>query len=300
MKQYGELPQRAENHIRETLGYKVLETNIPSNWIIRDVTERDYGIDCYLELVNSDNRLTGEIAFVQMKTTECIKWRKSDNGFKFYKVEKSTTNYLRGFKIPTYLFLVDLSSKELFFISVKEYIFEHYDEYSNDGAFAYDFFHERDIFSVDSFIKSFRRNNRYDQFRNELQHFISNMEQYICFMNEHNNRDFFMQIEKEEMMFFESMEMNISFLQRFFETNNKLTSTDELVRKGIEKYGNDYENTLFEGVLTDAFNEFKQSVLELVDIIISLITDKERFYWMIEKPYVFLFISNFEKTELFV
>lgn len=47
-----ELPQRAENHIRESSGYKVLESVIPSQWMIRDVTERDYGIDCYIKLVD--------------------------------------------------------------------------------------------------------------------------------------------------------------------------------------------------------------------------------------------------------
>ena len=299
MKQYGELPQRADNHIRETSGYKILEENIPSNWIIRDVTERDYGIDCYIELVNSDNRLTGEIAFIQMKTTDKINWRKSDNGFKFYNVDKSTTNYLNGFKIPTYLFLVDLSTKELFFLPIKEYIIEHYDDDSKSGTFAYDFSHDNNVFSVDSFKRSFRNNNLYDQFRNELQYFISNMHQYINFMWEHNNRDCFMQIEKQDMLFFEAMHRNISFLQSFFITKNSITPTEVLSRIGIAKYGEPYEQTLFEGVITDMFNEFERSVLELVDVIFKLITEKERHYWMMEGTYIFNYFINLDKSELF-
>ena len=94
------LPQRADNHIRETAGYKVLESKIPAEWMIRDVTEKDYGIDCYIELVDNNNRLTGEIAFIQMKSMDAISWRIKDNGFRFYKIEKSTTNYLSSFKIP--------------------------------------------------------------------------------------------------------------------------------------------------------------------------------------------------------
>ena len=76
---------------------------IPVEWIIRDVTEKDYGIDCYIELVDAESRLTGEIGFVQMKTTDKVDWRIKDKGFRFYKVEKSTTNYLSGFKILTYV-----------------------------------------------------------------------------------------------------------------------------------------------------------------------------------------------------
>lgn len=294
-----ELPLRADNHIKETVGYKVLESNIPAEWMIRDVTERDYGIDCYIELVNADKRLTGEIAFVQMKTTDKIDWRIKDKGFRFYKVERSTTNYLSGFKIPTYLFLVDLSTKEMFFLSVKEYILEHYKEYLDLGSFAYEFSHDRDIFTVDAFLKSFQRNNQYDQFRNELQYFISNLHHHIDFMWEHNNRDCFLQIEQQDMMFFEALHRNIDFLQRYFNTTNRIPSIEDLIKKGKSIYGDDYEHTLFEGVLTDLFDVLRASVLELVDIIIELITGSEHYYWLREKNYIYNYFYNLDKTKLF-
>lgn len=294
-----ELPVRADNHIRETAGYKVLENLIPSEWMIRDVTERDYGIDCYIELVNADKRLTGEIAFVQMKTTDKIDWRIKDKGFRFYKVEKSTTNYLRGFKIPTYLFLVDLSTSEMFFLSVKEYILEHYQDFSTPGTFAYEFSHDSDAFTVDSFLASFRRNNLYDQYRNELQYFISNVHNYIDFMWAHNNCDCFLQIEQDDMMFFEVLHRNIDFLQNYYNTTNRIPSIEELVSKGKKFYGDDYEKTLFEGVLTDMFDVFKASVFELVDIIVDLVTTKELYYWIIEKTYIFNYIKNIDKATLF-
>lgn len=293
-----ELPKRANNHIRETSGNKVLESLIPSEWIIRSVTERDYGVDCYIELVDDKNRLTGEIAFVQMKATDKIDWRK-DDGFRFYKVDRQTTNYLNGFKIPTYLFLVDLSKKEMFFLSVKEYILEHYNEFIGRDTFAYEFYHDSDIFTVDSFLESFRRNNQYDQFRNELQYFISNLHQYIEFLWEHNNRDSFLQIEQEDMFFFETMHRNISFLQSYFETARRLPSIEELAKKGVERYGNDNEQTLFEGVLTDLFDELKDTVLDLVDKIKELVTVKEHYYWLEEKKYIVDYFYNIDKVNLF-
>ena len=299
MKQIGDLPLRADNHIKETVGYKVLENLIPGEWIIRNVTERDYGIDCYIELVSQDKRLTGEIAFVQMKTTAAIEWRKSDVGYKFYEVDRKTTNYLRNFKIPTYLFLVDLSTREMFFLSVKEFVQEHYKEYLENSTFAYEFFYNRDAFSKDSFLENFRRNNQYEQFRNELQYFMSNIERYISFMMEHNNRDFFMQIEKEEMLFFESLERNICFLQKYFNTKNNLTPIEELVKKGNAMFGDNYEQTLFEQVLTDLFDEFKQSILEIITIITDLVTKKEHDYWFRERNYIYNYFDNLDKSKLF-
>lgn len=293
-----EFPKRADNHIRESASYKVLQSKIPSEWIIRDVTERDYGIDCYIELVDEQHMLKGEIAFVQMKSKDNLGWR-NDNGLRFDKIERSTTIYLKSFMIPTYIFLADLTTKELFFMSVKEYIAEHYAEYTGSKTFVYEFHRDRNRFTIDAFSKSFRRNNRYEQYRNELQYFITNVNLYIDFMQVHNNLDCFLQIESGEMMVFESMHRNISFLQNYYETNHRLTSIEVLYKRGEEKYGDPYEQTLFEGILTDFYDEFKQSILEIVDITKELVTKKECFYWMLEKKYIFDFFKNVDKDGLF-
>ena len=65
-------------------------------------------------------------------------------------------------------------------------------------------------------------------------------------------------------------------------------------------YGEDYEQTLFEGVLTDLYDDLKASVLELVDAIKKLITEKECYYWMIERNYIFNYFYNLDEAELFV
>lgn len=293
-----EFPKRADNHIRESASYKVLQSKIPSEWIIRDVTERDYGIDCYIELVDEQHMLKGEIAFVQMKSKDNLGWR-NDNGLRFDKIERSTTNYLKSFMIPTYIFLADLTTKELFFMSVKEYIAEHYAEYTDSKTFVYEFYRDRNRFTIDAFLKSFRINNQYNQYRNELQYFIANLYQCIEFMQDHNNRDSFMQIEPEDMIFFEAMHRNISFLQNYFGTINKLTPVEILYERGKTKYGDAYEHTLFEGVLTDIYDEFKASVVEIFDIIKELVTQKERYYWLMERFYVFNCINNMNIDKLF-
>lgn len=44
-------PERIDKHITESSSYKIFSNAIPDNWIVREVTERDYGIDCYVEIV---------------------------------------------------------------------------------------------------------------------------------------------------------------------------------------------------------------------------------------------------------
>jgi len=60
------LPKRTPQHISETASFKIFSNKIPDNWIIRYVTERDYGIDLYIELVNKDNELTGDLILIQL------------------------------------------------------------------------------------------------------------------------------------------------------------------------------------------------------------------------------------------
>jgi hypothetical protein len=115
------LPKRVSQHISETASFKLFSSKIPNNWIIRDVTERDYGIDCYLELVNDKNELTGDLALVQLKSRESIPWTKDQN-YILTGIDIATTNYWNNFPVPVFIFLTDLVNQELYFLPVHRYI----------------------------------------------------------------------------------------------------------------------------------------------------------------------------------
>ena len=101
------------------------------------------------------------------------------------------------------------------------------------------------------------------------------------------------------MMFFEAMHRNISFLQNYFETINKLTPLELLDKIGRTKYGDAYEQTLFEGVLTDFYDEFKTSVMEVFDKVKELVTKKEGYFWLKERTYIFNYFINTDKDLLY-
>ena len=44
------LPQRASQHVTESKSYRIFSAKLPEDWIVREVTERDYGVDCYIEI----------------------------------------------------------------------------------------------------------------------------------------------------------------------------------------------------------------------------------------------------------
>ena len=44
-------------------------------WILREVTERDHGIDLYIEIVGNDEAVTGKMAGLQVKAVDQIKFK---------------------------------------------------------------------------------------------------------------------------------------------------------------------------------------------------------------------------------
>lgn len=131
-----EFPKRIKNHVKETLSFKILQNSLPDKWVVRELTERDYGIDCYIEPVNDDNQIIGELISIQLKATESIQWSK-DGEYKFHNIKISTTNYWNNFPAPTFLCLVDLSKEEVYFCPVKSYVRENYDAYFRQKNFPY-------------------------------------------------------------------------------------------------------------------------------------------------------------------
>lgn len=54
-------PKRSKTHLTETESWRVLDSVAPKDWIVREVTERDYGIDAYIELVGKNDEVTGQL-----------------------------------------------------------------------------------------------------------------------------------------------------------------------------------------------------------------------------------------------
>ena len=48
-------PTRSESHIREEIGISTLKSLIPVEWILRDITGRDYGHDAILQITKTNS-----------------------------------------------------------------------------------------------------------------------------------------------------------------------------------------------------------------------------------------------------
>ena len=88
---------------------------------MREVTERDYGIDAYIELANDKDEITGDLILVQLKGTEALRWKQSGKveTARSPQVETSTANYWLRLPVPVFLFVADLTARDIYYVSVE-------------------------------------------------------------------------------------------------------------------------------------------------------------------------------------
>ena len=64
-------PTRSESHIREEIGISTIKSLIPVEWILRDITGRDYGHDAILQITKTNsNEVLPYLIGIQIKYRE--------------------------------------------------------------------------------------------------------------------------------------------------------------------------------------------------------------------------------------
>lgn len=273
-----ELPERIDNHITETSSYKIFLNNIPDSWIVREVTERDYGIDCYIELVNTKKQVTGELISIQLKSVKTIKWTKDDY-YTFSGVKISTTNYWNRFPTPVFLCLVDLSTKEVFYCPIKSCIRKNYFEYAKQKKFSYRVKKNNQLGKVDltNFILSYFREKWSKEFRNHLNTFISHFEEYKGFILNNTGHDLFMGVSNSRVLYLKHIYNNVHFLANYFDINWELKSLKETFKFSQLKYGEDYE--IYEEQIDEMVTQLEKYLIPILIKVRDHVTkDEEEYY----------------------
>lgn len=141
--------RRVLQHLMEDESYEIIKNQIPRHWVIREFNRPDYGIDLVIELFEKidDNiaETLGEFIYVQVKSVKELKlkqetiyevgnvakgvWienRKSHTNLEVIKFPFDTNSIYTiqslGGSVPVLLFVVDIKSKETYFICVNDYI----------------------------------------------------------------------------------------------------------------------------------------------------------------------------------
>lgn len=113
-------PKRIDTHRTDTLAVRKLFAALSPDWIIRDLSERDYGIDLMLEYYAGDEP-TGQIVFLQVKgTSHSIQ---TDQGLVKFPLAKKTLLYAERFPEPFLLVHTSTNTSEpIYYAWIQKYI----------------------------------------------------------------------------------------------------------------------------------------------------------------------------------
>ncbi len=199
------LPIRHENHIIESQSFKIFEEWIPDHWVVRQVTERDYGIDAYIEIVNNKRQLTGNLISIQLKGSASAINKKDIEGKiqqTYSGIKTETANYWFNTLTPVFLVVIDIGSSNLFFVPVKKQIRLNYKKFIKQKTISFTL--KEKYSSIDSSWLTnllleyfFERDNvrLVEHTRNLLIHW----QYYLGYLQEELGRDGFLPVEEPEV-----------------------------------------------------------------------------------------------------
>ena len=124
---------RTYQHIIDTKAIKKVLTSFPDHWVIRELSERDYGTDLMIEIFVANGKdkndhttykSSGGICNIQVKgTNKSLTINESSNSIHF-SFEKKSLLYVERFPIPFFLVRVDASDIDTptYFVWLQRYI----------------------------------------------------------------------------------------------------------------------------------------------------------------------------------
>ena len=114
-----DFPKRDITHIIERQALEILTQQLPKEWIVREMTERDYGIDLYIEIIKEDKQVTGNLIAIQVKGKEKIEFN-TEGTFTFYTIKKSTLNYWLNLPVPVFFIVVCIETEQSYWCNVRD------------------------------------------------------------------------------------------------------------------------------------------------------------------------------------
>jgi len=122
---------RTQTHIIDSRAVKAVIAQLPDHWVVRELTERDYGIDLMVEIfvpgltdANGKDAFaeTGAVFHIQIKgVDEQIQPVKA--GTINYCIGKKSLAYVEKFSIPFFLFRVSVADpQKIYFLWIQRYI----------------------------------------------------------------------------------------------------------------------------------------------------------------------------------
>lgn len=296
-----EYPKRSSSHIKETASWKIFSSKVPDEWIIREVTERDYGIDSYVEIVSPNGDVRGDLCSVQLKSSSSINWTTlpdSENKIaKFAGLKKSTVNYWMGLPIPVFLIWAVVDCGKAFFSPIKEQTRKKYSKYldPNIKTFSFDFIDEYELGSDIGnliFIAQYLKEKEFNNLEHYLRGLFIHQEQYYDFILSNQGRDPFLEVEYDRQLMLIHIYKLCFFLADYFRIEWKVADINEVYKEDKKVWKHNSYFLLHELSLDKILKGLEPVFKNIVKQASKYISEIYGDYWIVEDWPLFTMCSN--------
>jgi Domain of unknown function (DUF4365) len=288
-------PKRIPQHIMESESFKIFNTSIPSLWILREISERDYGVDCFVELVPSNGNLVGDIAFLQMKSTKSISWQ--ENNYTFSGISNSTVNYWMGIQVPVFLCLVDLSARVTYFTNIKEQVRLDYDKFLDQKSFGFVFQQSRELnpgAGAQLFYSQYLRERHHHEFSYYFVSLLIHSQEYLDFIEMNTGRDFFMLVDEDQKLMMIHLFTSCEHVARQLGLEwSQMSIADRFQIDNKQYTNNPWAGDLHESTMTDILSNLRPVLIKALKKSIEIVTETESSYWLEKDRILFHYCLNY-------
>lgn len=279
-----DFPKRTAQHITETGSWKVLKAKAPDSWLVREVSERDYGIDAYIELVTLKGEVTGDLCSVQLKGSETIEWQKDEQDQPVratFSIEMPTINYWMGLPVPVFLVWTDNTAQRAYVAAVKSQVRKQFDKYLKQDSLSFEFRPEFELgtaIGVAAFIAHYFREKFYNRFHSTLRELLIHRTEYLDFIQNYQNRDHHLGMESDEEMMVQHIYRTCNFMAELLGVEWKIISLADMYKKDEETFKSQYYD-LHQHSVNQLFVALEPVYIEIIKKCRERVLGTESEYW---------------------
>lgn len=293
------LPKRDIKHVMETKSGRLLGSLAPDDWIVREVTERDYGIDCYIELSNSLGEVTGDLLSVQLKSEEKIEWKTAPDGTETARsvsIAVETANYWLRLPVPVLLFVADLSENAIYIVDVKLDLRAQFGKLQTQDTVS---FKLHKLLSLNSKVGPamvralYARECEHSRFEYDLTFLLSNMVAHSNFILSNQMLDCFMEVDTTRHLEFRTLYGACRKMATYLLAGWDLPSLSDVYSEDRRQWKDDF-CSLHNQSLDSVLAKLQPVYPKLLERALEIVTTTQGEYWRASSPRFFSLCSTGE------
>ena len=278
-------PQRPSTHIKETASWKILQNSVPSEWMVRGVSERDYGVDCYIEMVGRDGSVRGDLLSIQLKGTESLNWKHNDKQkrreAKFSGIKIETINYWMNLAVPVFLCVAETSTKKLYFAPIKHQVRNQYKKYENQQSLSFLLSTEHrldDDKGLFNFIICYIQEKNFKELTELSRLLLIHLPQYYEFIIENQELDPFLGIEPDEELMFVHIYLTLHNLCNVLAIDWDIKWLSDIYSEDKKTWNESYYH-LHNLTFTKIMPQLNKKLVEILESIKKIMTEYQKDFW---------------------